>query len=241
MVKYFDIVQLAYHLFLGSVWLCFDEMFRIRAAMDPPSPWDGKNTEIWTELVTQDRQQVGPTQTAGIYWQRGSGGCCQYRSRTCAGNVMPKCLASVFGPLAGSGMNVWFVWEPQPTLAQRALEVVDLKETGQESQEVSVEDIHIQVQKAPTPVCRGPLLNWLSIYPKKAVALYLADGFTNGFRIPFEGVRKHTQEGELISIIGKVKIVKDIHLKRARYRENIGPFQNVAYMSLEDFAPKGPG
>lgn len=35
------------------------EMFPMRAAMDPSLPWDGKDTELWTELVAQDKPMGG--------------------------------------------------------------------------------------------------------------------------------------------------------------------------------------
>lgn len=44
MVKYFDMVHHAYNSFVGSVWLCYVEMFHMRAAMDPSVLWDKKNT-----------------------------------------------------------------------------------------------------------------------------------------------------------------------------------------------------
>lgn len=40
---------------------------------------------------------------------------------------------------------------------------------------------------APMPIRLGPLLCWLHCCTHRADAAYLAQGFTHGFRIPFEG------------------------------------------------------
>lgn len=59
LIKYFDIIQRAYSFFLDSMWIKYDEMFVMQASLNSTLPWDRKETELWTELVTQDRLAIG--------------------------------------------------------------------------------------------------------------------------------------------------------------------------------------
>lgn len=45
-IKYFDIIHRAYSSFHGSAWLKYDEMFRMRPAIDLTVPWDRKEMEL---------------------------------------------------------------------------------------------------------------------------------------------------------------------------------------------------
>lgn len=58
MIEYFDIIHSAYSTFLSSAWLKYDET-HIWAIVDPILPWDGKQTELWTDLDTLDRPANG--------------------------------------------------------------------------------------------------------------------------------------------------------------------------------------
>lgn len=59
LVKCFDKVHRAQNSFVGPASLRYGTMFRMRVAMEPTMPWDHKDTELWTELVTQDRPAGG--------------------------------------------------------------------------------------------------------------------------------------------------------------------------------------
>lgn len=57
------------------------------------------------------------------------------------------------------------------------------------------------------PVQLGLLLNLLAVYPKSRDAVYLAEGFRQGFLIPFQGKCKHKVAKNLKSILGMEEIV----------------------------------
>lgn len=52
LIKYFDIIHRAYSSSLGCVWFKCDEMFHMRASLEPTLPWDKKEMELRLELVT---------------------------------------------------------------------------------------------------------------------------------------------------------------------------------------------
>lgn len=96
LVEYFDIVHHAYNSFVGSAWLRYDEVFRMWATMDPSLPWDGKDTEVWTELVAQDWPAGGTHLDGGHMLAVGQGrmpfgkrSMARRSQKMCAGNIMP--------------------------------------------------------------------------------------------------------------------------------------------------------
>lgn len=66
LIKYFNIVQKAYSSFLGSVELKYAEMVHMQAYLYPTLPWDGKATELWTELVVQDQPAIVQCDTSHL-------------------------------------------------------------------------------------------------------------------------------------------------------------------------------
>lgn len=77
--------------------------------------------------------------------------------------------------------------------------------------------------RAPTPVCLGLLLNWF--IQKKGDSLYLTEGFTQRFRIPFQGPQMHMMVCNLRSISGKEGIVQDKIKKELELGRLTVPFQ----------------
>lgn len=59
LIKNFGIIQRVYRSFLGSMWLQYNEMLRILAFLNLISPWDKKETELWSEVVMQDQLAIG--------------------------------------------------------------------------------------------------------------------------------------------------------------------------------------
>lgn len=65
LTKYLNIKHRVYSCFLSSTWLKYNEMFHMRTAVDPTYLWDRKDTEVWAELVMQDRSANGQQLDSG--------------------------------------------------------------------------------------------------------------------------------------------------------------------------------
>lgn len=92
--------------------------------------------------------------------------------------------------------------------------------------------------KAISPVRLGPLLNWLSIYRKKPDALFLIDGFSQGFRIPYPDERKQTFSKNLKSVHGLEHTVRAKLLKEVGLGRFSGPHAHTHLPNLR-FFPRG--
>lgn len=86
---------------------------------------------------------------------------------------------------------------------------------------------------APTPIRVGPLLKYLKEYPVSEDALILAEGFTKGFLLHFEGPRMSTECENLLSVkqnpdIALEKVMKEVSLGRIA-----GPFKTCPFGNLK--------
>ncbi|XP_053140147.1 uncharacterized protein LOC128339766 isoform X2 [Hemicordylus capensis] len=59
LLKYMDIIHRAVSDFAGSAWICYDESFRMRAALDLSLPWDAQLQELWLVIMSPARPVEG--------------------------------------------------------------------------------------------------------------------------------------------------------------------------------------
>lgn len=83
-----------------------------------------------------------------------------------------------------------------------------------------------------TPIKSDRLHNWLLGYNKDAKN-FLIDGFTFGFKIPFEGKRKFTYFDNLLSARNNISILKEKIAKEVRAGRAAGPFDNPPFQDLQ--------
>lgn len=51
LLQYMDIIYRSYMLFSGPAWMEYDEVFRMRTAMNPVLQWDQIHLQLWMQLM----------------------------------------------------------------------------------------------------------------------------------------------------------------------------------------------
>lgn len=101
-----------------------------------------------------------------------------------------------------------------------------LRDYGQENQREREGPLpQVALVRASTPLRLGPLLSLLAIYPKKVDTLYLAEGLSQGFRIPYTW-EQNTYSNNLKSVEGMEHIVQSKLEKEIKLGRISEPYLN---------------
>lgn len=85
---------------------------------------------------------------------------------------------------------------------------------------VHLETLQLESQ-APTSVHLEALLKWLRIYPCRAEASYLVQGFKEGFCIPYEGRQVSVMSRNVWCINGRKNVVRN-KIRRVGRQPSLG-------------------
>ena len=83
-----------------------------------------------------------------------------------------------------------------------------------------------------TPIKVETFKKWLLGFPKKELQ-FLLDGFTYGFKIPFQGERKYRIHENLISVKQNMKTLTDKITKEVLEGRVAGPFQSPPFTNIQ--------
>ena len=86
--------------------------------------------------------------------------------------------------------------------------------------------------KLRTPIKVETFSQWLVGYNAKD-RKFLLDGFTEGFKIPYEGPRKFRYSENLVSALQNLDILKSKILKEVQADRAAGPFQHIPFPNIQ--------
>lgn len=109
-----------------------------------------------------------------------------------------------------------------------------------------VEELHLQLEKGPSLISLLVLADLLRGYPDKAVAGYLCEGFSMGFRIPSLMCLTSFWSKNLKSVVEMEDVVKKKTAKKMKAGKVLGPIPelplpNLRVSPLGLFPKKEPG
>ena len=88
-------------------------------------------------------------------------------------------------------------------------------------------------QLGSTPVDVNKFLDYLDLYPHQEDALFLKEGFTNGFRLQFEGKTLTSSVKNLKSANLHLDTLKEIIAKEVQFGRMVGPFSKPPFLNLQ--------
>ncbi|KAJ1119854.1 hypothetical protein NDU88_008039 [Pleurodeles waltl] len=226
----------------GTGWLCYDREFRQKMEQAPEMTWDCREIELWVQYMgngcrttTSETRFPRHKQARPFYFkqqlrspfrgkpqQRGRGGY-QYRSsnNSCrpynAGHALGVLHANSLTPAPSAPVGTL-----QPNAPEGVRPIRQWVPMGVPSSPNHPQSHHTTL--APSPIDFNALASILKDYPRATERELLFNGFSEGFRIPYDGPSLSRGANNLRSAMEARGVVREKLEKECQLGRVAGPF-----------------